>query len=134
MRRTHGDRDLESVGRWKKTQETKREVTVSLPEAMSMQVTERRQKEATTETLVKGLLRKVETQDGIRYEITDAGWRFLKEYQEIQHELSGRHPFPIENGSSVWQDSAESHLQTPENARVLERPAETPGAVRDREA
>jgi hypothetical protein len=36
-------------------------------------------KEAATQALTKGLIKKVETQHGIRYEITDAGWESVRE-------------------------------------------------------
>jgi hypothetical protein len=46
-------------------------------------------KEAATEVLTRGLVRKVVTPNGIRYEITDAGWQFVREYEEITAELGG---------------------------------------------
>jgi len=36
-------------------------------------------KEATAQVFIRGLVRKVETLHGIGYEITDAGWQFIRE-------------------------------------------------------
>jgi cellulose synthase/poly-beta-1,6-N-acetylglucosamine synthase-like glycosyltransferase len=53
------------------------------------QVVEEDVKEAATRVLTRGLVRKVVTPNGIRYEITDAGWQFVREYEEITAELGG---------------------------------------------
>jgi hypothetical protein len=47
-------------------------------------------KEAATQVLARGLVRKVETRNGMRYEITDTGWEFLREYKEIRADLGER--------------------------------------------
>ena len=60
-----------------------------VPRMMMEQVVEEDAKEAATQVLTRGLVRKVVTPNGIRCEITDAGWQFVREYEEITAELGG---------------------------------------------
>jgi len=60
-----------------------------MPRTLLEQVVKEDVKEATAQVLTRGLVRKVVTPNGIRYEITDAGWQFVKEYEEITAELEG---------------------------------------------
>jgi len=39
-----------------------------------------------------GFVRTVSTQEGISYEITESGSRFLKEYQDMQRDVTRRNP------------------------------------------
>ena len=60
-----------------------------MPRMLMEQVVEEDVNEAATQVLTRGLVRKVVTPNGIRYEITDAGWQFVREYEEITAELGG---------------------------------------------
>lgn len=44
-------------------------------------------KEAMGQVLTNWLVRKVAIQNGVRYEITDAGWRLVKECEDTQYGL-----------------------------------------------
>jgi hypothetical protein len=60
-----------------------------VPRMLMEQLVEEDVNEAATRVLTRGLVRKVATPNGIRYEITDAGWQFVREYEEITAELGG---------------------------------------------
>jgi hypothetical protein len=60
-----------------------------MPRTLLEQVVKEAVKEATAQVLARGLVRKVVTSNGVRYEITDAGWQFVREYEEITAELGG---------------------------------------------
>jgi len=54
---------------------------------LKQSVKEEHVKEAITQVLTKGLVKEVATPNGIRYEITDAGWQFVREYEALIAEL-----------------------------------------------
>ena len=60
-----------------------------MPRMLMEQLVEEDVNEAATRVLTRGLVRKVVTPNGIRCEITDAGWQFVREYEEITAELGG---------------------------------------------
>jgi hypothetical protein len=74
-------------------------------------------KEAASQVLAKGLVREVPTPNGLRYEITDAGWQFVKEYEVVMAALrkSASNILPNSNGlRTVEQNLPVSLLDRPE--------------------
>jgi GT2 family glycosyltransferase len=80
------------------------------------QVPDKEAEEVAAQVVAKGLVRKVATQNGVRYEITDAGWRFIREYQDIDHDLAeSKSALIADDGSLVEKYSGppETFVQRP---------------------
>jgi cellulose synthase/poly-beta-1,6-N-acetylglucosamine synthase-like glycosyltransferase len=79
-------------------------------------VKEEEAKEAASEVLAKGLVRKVPAPSGTRYEITDAGWQFVKEYEVVMAALreSSSNIVPNGNGFQTVDENPVSLLERPE--------------------
>jgi hypothetical protein len=80
-------------------------------------VKEEEAREAASQVLAKGLVRKVATPNGVRYEITDAGWQFVREYEIIMAGLreSASNIVPNSNGLRTLQQNLPiSLLERPE--------------------
>jgi hypothetical protein len=80
-------------------------------------VKEEEAKEAATQLLAKGFVKEVATPNGVRYEITEAGWQFVKEYEATMAALreSASNILPNSNGlRTVEQNLPVSLLERPE--------------------
>jgi hypothetical protein len=80
-------------------------------------VKEEEAKEAASQVLAKGLVREVATPNGVRYEITDAGWQFVKEYEVIMVALRESESSIVPNGNgsrTLGHGLAVSLLERPE--------------------
>jgi hypothetical protein len=80
-------------------------------------VKEEEAKEAASQVLAKGLVREVPTPNGVRYEITEAGWQFVKGYEVVMAALreSASYTMPRSNGfRTVEQNLPVSLLERPE--------------------
>jgi hypothetical protein len=89
-----------------------------MPKTLLRHAISERANEVAAQVLKRGLVKKVETSNGSRYEITEAGWQFLREYEKIMgnveepqsNALSDR--FPIrEQSTSPPNDADRIHLQ-----------------------
>ena len=90
---------------------------MTMPTLLQSKVLEEDISEAANRAVENGLLRKVDTNNGVRYEITQVGWRFLKEYQNTQGNLEEASAAPENNGG--LQRSA---ADTPELLDFLSEP------------
>jgi cellulose synthase/poly-beta-1,6-N-acetylglucosamine synthase-like glycosyltransferase len=59
-----------------------------MPRTLSSRAVAEDADEVTSQVLAKGLLEKMETRNGTRYEITESGWQFLREYEKIRAGLA----------------------------------------------
>jgi glycosyltransferase involved in cell wall biosynthesis len=76
-----------------------------MPRMLQSKVLEEEVNEAATRALEKGLLRKIVTNNRLRYEITDTGWQFVKEYQDIQRDLGeNKGEFTEDNSGLLGKD------------------------------
>lgn len=96
-----------------------------MPRTLQKQVLDGKVEEAAARVVANGLVRKVATPNGVGYEITDAGWRFIKEYEDIQHDLAdSKSGFTTDSGSLAEGSSGSlgSFLQRPELLEFLSDP------------
>jgi len=90
-----------------------------VPRSLLKQVPDEEAEEVAAQVVAKGLVRKVATQNGVRYEITDVGWRFIREYQDIEHDLAeGKSALLTDDGSLVERPVLLDFLSDPRRLRL----------------
>ena len=90
-----------------------------MPRSLLKQVPDEEAEEVAAQVVAKGLVRKVATQNGVRYEITDVGWRFIREYQDIEHDLAeGKSALLTDDGSLVERPVLLDFLSDPRRLRL----------------
>lgn len=73
---------IKTETREQSTRKKKREEHKTVFQPMLKQVPDNELEKVRALIVAKGLLRKVATQNGVRYEITNAGWQFVKKYED----------------------------------------------------
>jgi hypothetical protein len=76
-------------------------------------------REAATQVLTKGLVREVVTPNGIRYEITDAGWGFVREYEAIVPGLGENASSSVANGKGSPAEEVRLPISLPTRPELI---------------